>query len=59
MPMVNFSEEEIETVVPYLYGVSPWDEGSHPDNDVAVSFRAKLEGARSTTDTDRSGGEQT
>lgn len=53
MPMVNFTEEEVETVLPYLYGTAPWDVDDHPDHDVAISFREKLESARSTTETDR------
>lgn len=58
MPMVNFSDEEIEAVVPYLYGTSPWDDAGHPDHDVALSFREKLEDVRSTTEIARSEGGQ-
>lgn len=51
MPMVNFSEEEIEAVLPYLYGTAPWDDETRTGHEPAISFRDKLEKA-ATSDTE-------
>lgn len=46
MPMVNFTQEELEAYLSLSYGAAPWDDESHPMHDVAISGREKLEQAK-------------
>lgn len=46
MPMVNFSEDELEVLVAHTVGTAPFDDETHPDHEVAISARKKLERAK-------------
>lgn len=40
--MVNLSEEELQALIDYTAGVSPWDDDTHEDHKVANAAREKL-----------------